>query len=264
MDINWAALGVFQTESDFYIYFAWFLFCNLAFTALFFAIKSVAPGIVSKIDPKFANLKPKDKMEYYSRIVSNIHATAALVMTTVGIWFNCEDGGSIFSSDACLMKPQKVQIYLVLMSSAYCLYDLYVCLFQIKYSVKQGSDFIFHHVVGLAGAALSLILGRANVALSSAALMSEASNFAMNMRWFMLKHGKADHKAFLPLSYTFMMCFFLSRVVFMLMIFVRNMQSHYIFDPRNQAPVLFYMQMINDVMLFILYLLQLWWFYAII
>lgn len=140
-------------------------------------------------DPKFEHLKRKDKMEYYSRQVSNIHAVVATAMSVYGVWFNCEDGGSIFSSDACLMQPQKVSLHLMTISSAYCFYDLYIVIFKIGYTWRQGGEFIFHHVVGIAGAATSIALGRQNPGLAAAALVSETSNFAMNIRWFMLKHG---------------------------------------------------------------------------
>lgn len=183
------------------------------------------------IDPKFENLKRKDKMEYYSRQVSNIHAVVATTMSVYGVWFNCEDGGSIFSSDACLMQPQKVSLYLMMVSSAYCFYDLFIVLFKIGLGFSgPGGEFIFHHVVGIAGAVTSIALGRQNPGLAAAALVSETSNFAMNIRWFMLKHGKSEHYMFLPVSFLFALCFLLSRVVFMFMIQVRNIQAHYIFD----------------------------------
>ena len=120
------------------------------------------------------------------------------------------------------MTPYKTQTTLVLISSAYCFYDLYICVFKIKYTLKQGSDFIFHHVIGITGALFSLTLGRWNVGLGSAALVSETSNFAMNMRWFMLKHGMSEHWLYLPMNITFALSFFLSRIVFIAMIFTRN------------------------------------------
>jgi hypothetical protein len=62
----------------------------------------------------------------------------------------------------------------------------------------------------------------------------------------------------------FALCFLLSRVVFMLMIQIRNIQAHYIFDITLQADVLFWMQIATDVLLGMLYLLQLYWFKAIL
>jgi len=140
-------------------------------------------------------------------------------MSVYGVWFNCEDGGSIFSSDACLMKPQKISLYLMIFSSGYCFYDLFIVIFKIRLGCSgPGAEFIFHHVVGIGGAITSFILGRMNPALAAAALVSEASNFAMNMRWFMLKHKMTDHPMFIPVNITFAVLFFLSRVVFMFMI----------------------------------------------
>mmetsp|Transcript_1441 Transcript_1441/g.1741 ORF Transcript_1441/g.1741 Transcript_1441/m.1741 type:complete len:89 (+) Transcript_1441:333-599(+) len=88
------------------------------------------------------------------------------------------------------MKPKPIQIYLVLMSTGYCIYDLYICFFEIKYNFreKEAAEFLFHHTVGILGAAGSFFCGRFNLPLSSGALLSEASNMMMNYRWFMIKH----------------------------------------------------------------------------
>ena len=108
------------------------------------------------------------------------------------------------------------------MSTGYVIYDLYICIFEIKYGWKEGAEFVIHHVIGILGAAGSLFCGRFNPPLSAGALLSEASNMMMNYRWFMLKHGATDHPLYLPVQALFAICFFLSRVVFMLMMVIRN------------------------------------------
>ena len=85
------------------------------------------------IDPNFEKLKLKDKMEYYSRVVSNLHAVIAVALSYVSL--SCDDE-TIFSSDKCLMEPKNVNVYLILMSSAYCVYDLYICFCKIKLTLK--------------------------------------------------------------------------------------------------------------------------------
>lgn len=163
--------------------------------------------------------------------MSTIHALIALSLACISVWGVCDDPkDSIFTSDACIMKPKAVQVYLVAISSAYCVYDLYVCLFCIKYTWKQGADFIFHHIVGLIGAVGVLIVGRFNVALSCGALVSELSNFFMNMRWHMLQHKMTTSPLFNVAQMSFAFSFFVVRVVFMLMLVVRNWQIHSKFD----------------------------------
>lgn len=51
-------------------------------------------------------------------------------------------------------------------SAGYVTYDLYLCIFELGYSLKSGIDFLLHHVVGLVGAVAVLVSGRFNVALS--------------------------------------------------------------------------------------------------
>lgn len=200
---------------------------------LFKVTEYLVPNIMAVIDPKFDMLKTKSKKEYYSRVVSNIHATIAVIMSVYGVWFVCEDGESIFSSDVCLVTPQKVNVYLTILSSAYCLYDMYICLYEIKYGKKESTEFVYHHIVGIAGALFSVVLGRHNPPLSAAVLVSEISNFAMNIRWFMLKHNLCEHALYMPVNFMFMVMFFLSRVVFMLMILIRNAHAHLILDVTN-------------------------------
>ena len=241
----------------------YFVGCTIAFLVMFKVTEVVVPNLMAVVDPKFDMLKEKSKKEYYSRVISNVHATIAVAMSVYGVWFVCEDGQSIFSSDECLVTPQKVNVYLTVLSSAYCFYDMYVVLYEINYSKKEQAEFIYHHVVGIAGALFSVALGRQNPPLSAAVLVSEISNFAMNCRWFMLKHDLADHALFMPVNFVFMLTFFLTRVVFMLLILIRNAHAHTLFGLTDQGPVFMFMQAATDTLLFALYLLQLWWFWGI-
>ena len=213
----------------------------------------------------FKALTPKVKAEYHSRVISSFHGTIAFVLAYLSVWQSCDDPSqSIFSSDACIMKPKDVQLYLVIMSSAYCTYDLYICLFEIKYEWAEGFEFLFHHIVGVLGAAGVFYCGRFNVALSSGALLSEASNMLMNYRWFMLKHKATDHPLYMPTQAGFAISFFLSRIVFMLMMLIRNFQMHYVFDIFEQHWSFVVVQITTDAMLTLLYLLQVYWFKLIV
>lgn len=263
--IDWPALGVFTDDTVLPHLLLLFVAWTIGFLVMFYAFKYFTPILLKTAFPAFEKLTPKAKSEYYSRQVSNVHAAFAVFLSVKGVWYSCEDPTqSIFTSEKCLLTPNWTNLNLVVMSSAFCLYDLYICLFEIGYTLNQGGDFIIHHVVGVAGAVTSIALGRQNVPLSAAAILSEASNFAMNIRWFMLKHGFADHWSFLPVSYWFMACFFFSRVVFMLMVFVRNVEAHYLYDWQDQHPILVGLQVATDLLLGALYLLQLYWFWLII
>lgn len=110
-----------------------------------------------------------------------------MALSTYSVYGVCENpNDDIFTSDECIMKPTKAQCYLVAISSAYCVYDLYIILFKIGGGFAPNADFIFHHIVGLLGALGVIVVGRFNVALSCGNLVSELSNFFMNMRWHML------------------------------------------------------------------------------
>ena len=117
---------------------------------------------------------------------------------------------------------------------------------------------MFHHTFGIFAAVISLILGQHNIVLSAAMMICEISSILMNIRWTMLKHGLSEHFLYLPINLAFAMSFFLSRVVFMFMIVVRNYHANTLLTQTT------YFQTTNNILLLLIYFLQLYWFYAIL
>jgi len=104
-------------------------------------------------------------------------------------FYTCADPTqSIFSSQECLMTPHKSQLYLIAISTGYVTYDTFICITELGYTMRNGADFIGHHIVGIIGAFCVIVAGRFNVALSAGNLVSEWTSFSMNQRWRMLKH----------------------------------------------------------------------------
>ena len=165
----------------------------------------------------------KVRKEYYSRIVSDVHALVATTAAIITVYYSCDDHyQTIFTSLECINKPKLVALYIITISSAYCVYDIYICLIEIKFTAFECKDYIFHHVVGVLGALLVLVSGQFPVALSVGNLVSETSNFCMNFRWRLLKHKITEGSLFLFASILFMVVFFFSRVVFMLLLVIRT------------------------------------------
>ena len=133
-DATWVELGVFKREGDlsYYIIITWSIV--IAFYIIYKMCEYCIPEIMTVVDPNFANLKEKDKKEYYSRVVSNIHAVAALMLGLKSVFASCDEG-SILTNDECLMVPQKLYLHAILVSTAFCIYDLYVCMFEIQYTL---------------------------------------------------------------------------------------------------------------------------------
>ena len=172
---------------------------------------------------EFHLMPAKVKKEYYSRIVSDLHAIVATCASIYVIYFACENpADTVFTNFECLNDPNQVGLYIIAISSAYCLYDMYICIFEIKFAFHECSDYIFHHTVGLLGAILVIVTGQFPVALSVGNLVSETSNFCMNLRWRLLKHKMTESQWFIASSILFMVVFFFSRVVFMLMLNIRT------------------------------------------
>ena len=156
-------------------------------------------------------------------------------------------------------------LYGIAISSAYCLYDLIICFTEIGYTLKEGGDFILHHVVGMIGAAVVLIAGDFTVALSVGNLVSEASNFFMNFRWRMLKHKMTEHWGYLPINFMFMMSYVVSRIVFMGALLVRNWEISQTTTLYSHPDQLVKVSAITStVMQVMLYCIQIFWFRLII
>ena len=137
----------------------------------------------------YFQLSEKHKKEYWSRNIADLHALIAGPMALYAAFHACDDDSkSIFSSQQCLNTPARPQIWLIAISSGYVTYDTFICLYELGYGLKVGSDFIVHHILGIFGAVTSLIAGQFCIALSSANLISEWTTFPMNQRWRMLKH----------------------------------------------------------------------------
>lgn len=115
-------------------------------------------------------------------------------------------------------------------SCSYILVDAYAILFECTYCTSEKVEFIFHHVIGFVGGILCLANGRFNIPLSVACLVSEISNFFMNIRWLMLIHKCSDHFLFDPTCVLFAVFFFITRPVGMGMILVRLFEMHTKFD----------------------------------
>jgi hypothetical protein len=228
--IDWPAMGVF-TDDQIALRLV-LVFFGSAFL-LFFVFKANEWFMQNFSDQlfrqgnEFAKLPEMVKKEYYSRNASDFHSLIAIFFSVYSVYYACDNPeDSIFTSMDCLMSPKRVQLYLIAFSSGYCLYDIYVCLYEIKFTVAEAKDYIFHHVVGILGACGVILCGRFTVALSAGNLVSELSNGVMNIRWRMLKHKQTEHWSFIPASIAFMICFFFSRVVFMLMLIMRLVDAH--------------------------------------
>jgi hypothetical protein len=229
----WKELGVLtEGEDSLHELTAVFLGATAFFFFVFYFSKYVfGPTLKAFGCTAFGEMSKRTQAEYHSRNVSDVHAIIALPLALYSCFGVCDDHTkTVFDSDECLMKPQKLQLYLICISTGYCVYDLVICMYEIGYKFSEGADFIFHHVVGILGALAVMIAGKYTVALSAGNLVSEFSNWAMNLRWRLLKHKMTEHWAYLPVNALFMMAYIFSRIFFMLALLVRNYQVQQVYS----------------------------------
>ena len=214
---------------------------------------------------QYFKMSKKTQAEYHSRNVSDIHSYIAFPLAFYSTFYACESPEqNIFNSDVCLSTPKRVQLYLVAFSSGYCLYDLIICFVEIKYTWKEGADFIIHHLVGMGGAIAVLVAGDFTVGLSTGQLVSEFSNAMMNMRWRLLKHKLTEHWTYLPANFAFFFAYLCCRIVFMGALLVRtyemSMKTSLYSHPNPFVVASTWIAVGFQVML---YMIQVYWFYLI-
>jgi len=146
----------------------------------------------------------------------------SVIISIYSSYFVCQNpSDNIFTNFECVNEPRMAALYVCALSSGYCFYDIYVCIYEIEFTPKECRDYIFHHAVGVFGAILVLINGQFFVLLSVANLISESSNFLMNIRWRLLKLKMTESWMFFASSVAFMVVFFWSRVFFMFKVTLR-------------------------------------------
>ena len=233
-DINWKELGVFTQESTFNELLIVYVMFILVFTVAYYLNKMYFPSFVMLVCGKespYFELDQKGRNEYHSRNIADFHSVISAPLAVYACFFACDSPNeNIFSSFECIMKPQRSQLWLIAISSAYVTYDLWLCIYELGYTLKKGGDFIAHHAVGIMGAACVLVSGRFNVALSCGQLMSEWTGLPMNYRWRMLKHKQGEGMHFMAVNVVFFFSYIFCRIAFMGSLLIRNVQVQRSFD----------------------------------
>jgi hypothetical protein len=268
--IPWEKQGVFTSDQPnmmrniLLVYFASIVF----FYSLQQTLEHIAENygrLFLSPSNEFFKMTLKVKREYYSRILSDVHAIESLTLAIYSMWYACSDPTeSIFSSYQCCNQPHLAAIYGIVISAGYCTSDLYVSAYEIKFTLKEMQDYIFHHVVGIVGGAFCLMAGNFVVAVAISNMLAESSNFFMNTRWRLLKHKMPDHWLFMAASAGFTLAFFCSRVFFMLVLTVRMFQMNFQFPSSEMHPLIYLMTVAFELCQVLIYSLQLWWFYQIV
>ena len=265
--IPWESLGVFTAESPnrradlTLMLIASILGWYVLYKILEFIWETFGTVFLGPQNEYF-KMTSKVKGEYHSRSVSDIHALIAGSLAINAVFFSCQSPeDSAFTSNECANSPSTLDTLLVPFSAGYCIYDLYICIVEIKFSYSEMKDYLFHHIVGCMGAATAIFCGKYLVILAVGNLISETSNSLMNIRWRLLKHKMADHWGFIAASVSFMLVFFFSRVVLMLMLLIRIVELRLGTDWRvGHHPATYSVALFSEFCQFLIYLLQLYWF----
>ena len=262
--IDWKQIGVFDKEGVAMELLVIYCMATIGFTAFYYVNKMFFPSLMHACagpEGYFFGLDDKNKREYFSRNVADLHALIAAPLSYYVCFHICDDPNqSIFSSQECLMKPQRSQLALIAISTGYVTYDVFICIFELGYTLSKGGDFIAHHIVGIIGALCVVVAGRFNVALSAGNLFSEWTSFPMNYRWRMLKHKQTEGVFFIVVNAIFFGGYVIARVFFMAWLLFRNFQIQQVFAISSDPPIVYYCAIMSTVLQVCLYLIQMFWF----
>lgn len=82
-----------------------------------------------------STMPEQKKHEYYNRAVSFMHVFIAICLSYYATFKSC--GDLLFTSEPsqCLLKPQRAQMYLIWLSSGFCVYDTLTVIFKMGFNL---------------------------------------------------------------------------------------------------------------------------------
>lgn len=232
----------------------------------FYVLQYFVPSIVMVYDPFFYRFSDADKKEYYVRIISSVHGVIAGPIAVYMLIYACDKPGeTIFSDLECTNNVKPMYVYLILFSTAYIFADMHWTLNVFQYKGAELAEYMWHHACVFLATSSSFFFGGFAITLSALVLVVELSNVFMNVRWFMQKHRATEHWFFMPCCFLFLVLFFITRIVYLLMLVVRSIEIQLtLIDVRKlHGDNMWKLMQVNNVGAIALYLLQLWWFVAI-
>lgn len=170
-----------------------------------YILKLVVVGVVSwTIAFLFIRkIFPNRSFDFCNRLVSAIHATLAVTLTSLSV----QDWRCPVCPLASNSSPRQMQT--LALTLAYLIYDLVCCLFDQRVNV----DNIIHHLLSIAGIGAGLVYEKSGSELVAALLMAEISSPFLHCREMLKELGYRDTGLNLIADITFAAIFTFARIV---------------------------------------------------
>jgi len=146
---------------------------------------------------------PKRSFDFCNRIVSTIHASLAVILSSLSV----QDWRCPVCPVASNSSPKQMQALAV--SQAYLIYDLICCLFDKHVKI----DNMVHHLVGIVGIAAGLAYQRCGSEMMAAMYITEISSPFLHLREFLKELGYKDTDLNLAADISFAIIFTIARMV---------------------------------------------------
>ena len=113
----------------------------MASYCLYFAILNlIAHGLFLCCNKTYTEkLEPHKRTEYRANVLSIVHATVSVILASLGMWFVCGDGKSVFNDKRCMNTPKYIHLWALMHSVGYFIIDTFNLVFLIK--DKRGYDY---------------------------------------------------------------------------------------------------------------------------
>jgi hypothetical protein len=222
---------------------------------------------------KFKNIDSENTYRLTSFILSSIHAVFAIFGWLHMTLISCNiPGKTYYTEKICLDFTSPGMELIITAHLSYFLNDIF-SLRPIFGNVRLTKESFVHHMVGIIGLLSALILGRIVGVLAICIMITELSTIFLNNRSIMKELSILDDpnhaKFFLYNGVMLVITFFLSRIVYLAIIIVGYvLPSLFYYDYEGASKEIGWVKVkwVQTPMIgyFMLYIMNVYWFYKIL
>ena len=133
-------------------------------------------------------------------------------------------------NDYCIDNPNIYEILAIAQFLGFLTFDMSLICLVGDFKTKQALEVLVHHIIGILGSILALIVGRYICVLSVASMFNELSTPNVNLRWFLAAHKMTNTKLYFYNGLAFTSLFFICRNIFGTWIVLRCLLPAFVRD----------------------------------
>lgn len=217
------------------------------------------------VEPYFA-MTPQQVKTYISYIHAIVHAAFSVAGAVYGaLYADGNPGTTWFNDHKYANTLWDIQKYLNLVSIGYLIYDGIFCMVVFDTDALMMQTYM-HHVAGIMGNSFSILLDDGFGSIAQLTFITEFSTFFVNARFLLAQHKLSKTTIYLVNGIFMTLSFFVVRIVYytyILFFVYRDMGLYDSERMKNYPENRVMMRQTCVILYFVMYGLQLFWFYKI-